>query len=207
MFYGYDSSRIRRPCTVNSIEKLPPLFTYEQARHVGISKRELYRLRDQGVLTCLSRGIYARRGGPLVDLDLIEIVTRAPRATLCLTTALARHGLTDAIPTRLDIAIPRTARPHRTRAPVTWHRFDPNTFQIGRTELRLDALNRIGIYGPERCVIDAFRMRSVEGPELAHDALRRWLTRAGAQPAALLKLARAFPRTQRILRETLEVLL
>jgi hypothetical protein len=191
----------------NTLERLPPTFTFTQARTLGLSKHELYQLRDQGTIELLSRGLYRRRDAIEKDADLVEIATRAPSATLCLTTALARHGLSDAIPGSLDIAVPRTARPHPTSVPVTWHRFDAATFNIGRDELQLGAHNHIGIYSPERCIIDAFRMRSREGAELGRDALRRWLRKRGSQPASLLKLAGAFPRTQRALQEALEILL
>lgn len=196
-----------RYITADSLKRLPPTFTYTQARRIGLSKRELYRLRDEGGIETLSRGLYRRSDVEAADLDLIEVATRTPAATLCLATALARHGLSDAIPAALDIAIPRTARGHPTHVPVTWHRFDPKTFHIGRKEIPLGPHLHVGIYSPERCIIDAFRMRSLEGSELGRDALRRWLRKRGSQPASLLKLAAAFPRVQRILRETLEILL
>jgi predicted transcriptional regulator of viral defense system len=47
---------------------------------------------------------------PPVDDDLVEIAERVSRATLCLETALALHGLIDAIPAAIDIAVPRRQR-------------------------------------------------------------------------------------------------
>jgi hypothetical protein len=107
----------------------------------------------------------------------------------------------------IDIALPRGQRRPRTRAPVAWHLFAPATFGIGRGLLRLDAQTSIGLYSPERCIIDAVRLRYREGPDLAYIALRRWLARPGAQPSTLLVMARHFPRAQRALSEALEVLL
>ena len=62
----------------------------------------------------------------------MEIARRAPRATLCLVTALARHGLTDQMPARIDIALPRGERARIVTVPVTWHRFAAATFNVGR---------------------------------------------------------------------------
>ena len=192
----------------NSLERLPSTFSYSQALRSGLAKRELYRLRDEGRLERIGRGLYRRADAAApADPDLIEIALRAPRATLCLTTALARHGLSDAIPAELDIAIPRGERAHPTQAPVHWHRFDAQTFGIGRDTLALESGLRIGVYTPERCIIDALRMRAAEGPELGHVALRRWLRVKGAQPARLLTMAKAFPRTLKTLRHALEILL
>ncbi len=38
---------------------------------------------------------------------------------------------------------------------------------------------RIGLYGAERTIIDAFRTRDMNGPEQANEALKRWLCRPG----------------------------
>jgi predicted transcriptional regulator of viral defense system len=88
-------------------KSLPPIFTYAQARAAGLSKHELYRRRDAGKLELIVRGLYRRADAEVADIDLIEIAARVPKATLCLTTALSRHGLSDEIPAVIDIAIPR----------------------------------------------------------------------------------------------------
>lgn len=190
------------------LETLPPTFTYSEARRRGISDRRLYALRDQGVIETIGRGLYRRADATItVDLDLLEIGYRAPRATLCLASALARHDLTDLIPASIDIALPRGQRRPRVAVPVTWHAFVPGTFEIDRDQLRLDGQIGIGIYGPARCILDAFRLRHREGSELAIGALRRWLSRPGSQPATLLEMARHFPHAEPSLRAALEVLL
>ena len=79
---------------------MPGTLGYNQARQVGLSKRALYVLRDSGQIQAIGRGPYRRTDAPLADLGLIAIAERAPEATLCLTSALARHDLTDAIPDR-----------------------------------------------------------------------------------------------------------
>jgi predicted transcriptional regulator of viral defense system len=173
-----------------------------------MSDRHLRALRDAGLLESFGRGLYRRTDLPAeADPDLLEIALRADRATLCLTTALARHGLTDAIPASIDVALPRGHRHPRTQAPVSWHAFAVETFEIGRDELALTDGVRIGLYSPERCVIDVFRLRHLEGADVAVEALRRWLRRRGAQPATLLVMARAFPKAEPALRSTLEILL
>jgi predicted transcriptional regulator of viral defense system len=187
---------------------LPPTFTYTEARRLGVSDRRLYALRDAGLLELIGRGLYQRADLPAeADPDLLEIAVRAPRGTLCLTTALARHQLTDVIPASIDIAIPRGHRRPHLRAPVTWHAFALATFDIGRDELALSETTSIGIYNPQRCVIDAFRLRHTEGTEIAHEALRRWLRRNNTQPAQLLATARSFPKAEPALRAAMEILL
>ena len=186
---------------------LPPTFSYRQARALGLSKRALYALRDSGEIESLSHGLYRRRDAANADEDLIEIARRSPNATLCLATALSRYDLSDEITAAPDLAIPRGSHAPATRAPVRWHRFDPDTFEIGRELLPIDPTTAIGLYSPERCIVDAFRMRGREGHEMANEALKRWLRRPRIQPAALLALAERFPRAATPLRRALEVLL
>jgi len=186
------------------LSSLPEMFRYSEALD-HISGRQLRRLIDDGSITALSRGLY-RKSDWLGDEDLIEITAKAPNATLCLRSALSRHELIDDIPAEIDIAIPRGSWTPETTAPVRWRHFDPDTFDIGRGELAVEGGRNIGLYSAERSIIDAFRMRHLEGADLGNEALKRWLRRGG-QPSELLRMARSFPRTQTALRETLEILL
>lgn len=186
---------------------LPTTFTYAQALEAGLSKHAVYRLRDAGRIEGLSRGLYRRTDREAADIELLEIAQRAPDATLCLTTALARHGLTDEIPQALDVALPRGTRAPAVAAPAAWHSFDRTTFELGRQVLRLEGGVTIGLYSAERSVIDAFRTRGQGGSELAYESLKRWLRKRGSKPVTLLKLAGHFPRTLPAIRHALEVLL
>ena len=185
---------------------LPATFTYSQARAAGLTKHQLYRLRDRGEIEAIGHGLYRQTSAPLADLDLLTIAERAPQATLCLTSALAEHRLTDTIPAEHDVALPRgTWHPH-VDVPVRWHSFSTETFHIGRDRLALDDDTQIGLYNAPRTIIDAFRLRGALGPDLAYEALRRWLRRGG-QPVELLRVAKSFPRAISPLRQALEVLL
>ena len=185
---------------------LPEVFTHADARHAGISDRDLYRMRDRGDIDRVARGIYAHPGFE-ADPDLVEVAIRAPSATLCLTSALAHHGLTDDIPPAINVALPRSQRPPKTEAPVTWHRFNSDTFNIGRTTTPVTDRLAIGIYSPTRTIVDAYRLRHLYGTEQALEALKRWLRVKGNQPAALLEIASRFPKSAPVIRLTLETLL
>ena len=185
---------------------LPAAFTHADALRAGLSDRSLYRMRDAGAVERLARGIYARPGLQ-ADPGLVELALRSPRATLCLTTALARHSLSDDIPPTINAAIPRSQRSRRTAAPVTWHRFDDQTFDIGRDHFLLADSLSIGIYSPIRSIIDAYRLRHLYGIDQAHDALKKWLRIRGNQPAELLAMTKDFPTAEPTIRTALETLL
>jgi hypothetical protein len=186
---------------------LGDLFTYGDAMQSGMSSRQLYALRDSGAIVALGGGLYRDADAPPADLDLIEIAERVPQATLCLETALARHGLLDAIPTATDIAIPRGATRPRLHAAHRLHHFDRATFDIGRETVDVGGRTALGIYSPERCIIDVVRLRHAEGTDQAWEALRRWLRRPGRNHGQLITLARQFKGAETPLRSALEVLL
>ncbi len=186
--------------------ELASVFTHADARGAGWSDRDLYAARDRGDILRVARGIYAEPDLS-ADFDLVEIAIRAPQATMCLTSVLAHHDLTDDIPASINVALPRSRRAPRTQAPANWHRFDDDTFDIGREELPVVDHLTIGIYSPARSVIDAYRLRHLYGTEQATDALKRWLNERGNQPAELLELAGDFPAAEPAIRNALQTLL
>ena len=192
---------------VELLAELPPVFRRSDARDAGMSDPALYGLVVEGRLERLSHGLYRRMDMDVFDLDLVVVVAAQPRATICLTSALARHDLTDQIPMRIDIALPRGTRRPTLNPPVQWHHFAVDTFDLGRAELNLDAGFTIGLYSAERSIVDAYRLRHLEGDELGRDALKAWLRRRGSQPSKLLDVAASFPKALGRLREDLRVLL
>ncbi|HEX7660725.1 MAG TPA: type IV toxin-antitoxin system AbiEi family antitoxin domain-containing protein [Pseudonocardiaceae bacterium] len=184
---------------------MPATFTADEAERAGLSRRALRRMLDSGKVERIGHGLYRRMDAELVDTDLIEVAVKAPRATLCLLSALAKHDLTDIIPVAHDLAVPRGVWRPATAAPVHWHQFDPDTFDIGRTELRVDDEHVVGLYDAPRSIIDAFRLRHDIGADVAHETLRRWLRRGGS-PADLMRLTRAFPKAHGAVLAALQVL-
>jgi predicted transcriptional regulator of viral defense system len=183
------------------------LFSYGDAMAAGLTRRRLYEMRDRGELIALGGGLYRRADAPLANYDWIEIAERAPRATLCLETALAQHGLIDAIPTLTDIAIPRGDTRPRLKAAHRLHHFDRSTFDIGRETLEVGAHHPLGIYSAERSLIDVIRLRHDQGTDQVWKALRNWLDRPGRSPGQLIAMAQQFKGAEPQLRMALEVLL
>jgi hypothetical protein len=182
-------------------------FRYREAREAGLGDGRIYRLRDAGTIVAVGGGVYRWADAPVADLDLIEIAERVPHATLCLETALARHGLIDSIPAAIDIAIPRGNTRPVLRAPCRLHQFDRHTFELGRETLDVGTRTPMGIYSAERSLIDIVRIRHLQGADLAWEALRRWLRKPGRSPAQLIELAEHFAGAEPAIRKALEVLL
>lgn len=185
---------------------LPATFTFAEAAGYGLSRRRLQHLQATGAVERIGRGLYRRTDEEPADYDLIEIAAKARQPTLCLLSALARHELTDIIPAVHDIAIPRDTWRPVVSAPVHWHQFDSATFEVGRVVIQLDDTYTLGLYDAPRSIVDAFRLPRAVGPEIANEALRRWLRRGG-KPADLMRLTQPFPAARPSLLHAMQVLL
>ncbi|MGH3932579.1 MAG: type IV toxin-antitoxin system AbiEi family antitoxin domain-containing protein, partial [Pseudonocardiaceae bacterium] len=162
-----------------AVTGLPPTFTTRTARSFGLHPRDLYRLRDEGELLELSRGVFRRADAPAPTLpDLLAVSYRTPVGVVCCISALIVHDLTDEIPTAVQIAVPRQNRPPRISHPPTEvFRFATATFELGLSTVAAAPGERIRIYSAERTVVDLMRLRHRLGEPLALGALRRYLRR------------------------------
>ncbi len=199
--------KARTPIDLDALG-LPAAFTTATAAASGLTRRLQDRMVSEGQLERLARGLLDRPDlTQEADWDLLEAALRAPDTIICLTSALARHDLTDEIPAALDLALPRGRYEPVRPSVARWHAYYPDTFAIGRTELPVAPGISLGLYSPERSVVDAFNPRMRLGHEIAVEALRRWLERRESQPSALLEMAKAWPHAQVRLLHALQVLL
>lgn len=188
--------------------ELAPAFTLRDARAAGIRKDQVYDMLVRGEIERVGRGAFLRF--EMIDpaLGTIAAATAVqPAATMCLTSALVRHDLTDMIPFAADIALPRGVRHPAGFEHAAWHSFDAATFEIGREFADAAGGLRFAVYSAERTIVDCFRLMHQEGSDVAYEALRRWLPRRGSSPGALLSMAVAFPKALPRLRLALDALL
>ena len=162
-----------------------------QALRIGVHQRDLYALRDAGVLEPLSRGVYRLAElPPLADPDLVTVAIRVPKAVIALISALHVHGLTTEIPHEVSIALPRgTARPRLDWPPLHVYRMSGAMFTSGIETHERDGV-AIRVYEAAKTVADCFKFRSRIGIEVALDALRTGLAERTFTPAQILRAAR-----------------
>lgn len=172
---------------------LPATFTTAEAERARLWRRDLYRLREAGVLHELSRGVYRRAdAAETAHPDLLAVAHRAPRAVVCLLSALVLHELTDEVPIAVQIAVARgTYRPHIDYPPVEVFEFDATTFDLGRELVEVAVGEQVPAYGPARSVVDAMRLRNRLGEPIALRALRHYVLRREAQLGDLITYAQA----------------
>ena len=171
----------------------------------GARWEDLYRLRDEGALIELSRGIYRVADAPATaHLDLVAVCRRVPAGMICLNSAASFWDLTDEMPDSVHVAVARGRhRPNIVYPPTRVHVFAADTFALGRAQQTLESAETITISSQERTVVDLLRLRSRVGRDLALSALRRYLQGRDAKPGELLALARQL-RVGTVMAEVME---
>lgn len=164
----------------------------------GITAATLSRMAEKGLVLRLGRGLYQLADA---DLDthhsLAEAAKLVPKGVICLTSALAFHGLTDTIPARIWMAIgAKDRKPAASSIPLKFVRFGEKVLRSGIEEHVIEGV-QIRIYSPAKTVVDLFRYRQSEGRRyqsspglsLAIEGLRETLKKRGATPAEITAFA------------------
>lgn len=182
------------------ISQKEKLFEYLEA-HTLVRAREL---RHQGIqATVISRAIKSRdivrvaRGLyqlSQVDVDafitLAEAHKRVPRGVICMTTALAFHGLTDQMPRKVWMAIgAKDWEPKVSYPPLKIVRFRPPYFELYVERHSISGIN-VPIYSAAKSIADAFRNSRLVDRSVAIECLRNAMTNKIISPAEMAQVSK-----------------
>lgn len=156
----------------------------------GVTASTVSRLEQQGVVTRLARGLYQLADASLdVNHTLAEASKLVPKGVVCLTSALAFHGLTDQIPPKVWIAIGlKEWRPKLIYPPVRFARFSDSRLREDVGHHVIDGVS-VPIFGVARTIADLFRYRQTVGVNVALEGLRESLRQKKAQPSEIARQA------------------
>lgn len=178
-----------------------------EAVRAGISRHTLYSLLKRGFVKRLDRGLYRlteMRPGP--GPDFYTINARYPGGVICLTSALAFHGIIDQWPPRTSLALPRSARvPAADYPPTDIHRFSEKSYEAGIIVRELDGVE-LKVYDLEKTLADCFKFRNVLESGLALTALKIYQERHKPKPRKLRRYAKIC-RVERVMSPYMEALL
>ncbi len=175
-----------------------------EAIKYGISRYTLYKMRDNGVLEKISRGIYRLVDlPPISNLDLVTVSLRFPKAVVCLISALSFHEITTQIPHQVSVAVPRDARmPSHDYPPVHAYKFSAEAFESGIERHQIDGVV-VQIYSAEKTLADCFKYRNKLGMDVVLEALKLYRSQKKFNMDKLLKYARVC-RVEKIMKPYLE---
>ena len=192
--------------TLNLAKRLGVLRPRDLEAH-GIARTYLQRLRDQGRLRQVGRGLYVPAdANQSPQSNLAAVVRRVPGAVVCLLSALRVHDLTTQSPFEVWIAIPRLARvPKVDDLPVRVVRMVPRSLAAGVVKVKIDGVS-VPVFDLEKTIADCFRFRSRIGLDVAIEAIREYVRRPRRNVERLLHYA-AIDRVKETIRPYLEAML
>jgi predicted transcriptional regulator of viral defense system len=157
----------------------------------GITRAQLSRLVEEGLVVREARGVYVAAGhAPTAEHTLAQVAKRVPEAVFCLLTALRFHGLTTQSPAEVWIALPEKARRPRLDYPrLRVARFSGAALAEGIEEHRVEGVP-LRIYTPAKTVADCFKYRNKIGIDVAVEALRDFTRKHRGRATELARFAR-----------------
>lgn len=129
----------------------------------GFSNRQIAVLTEEGYLEKICHGFFwlnGRGDKKPIDYKCIEVCLSAPRAAICMESALYYQGRMKVEPEYLSVATIRTNRSLlKMRFPVNRHYFSENNFEIGLKKKKTE-FGCYSIYDIERSLCDIIRLGS-----------------------------------------------
>ena len=172
----------------------------------GIHTHTLSRLVRSGALERVARGRYRLPGAPITENHSLAIVAAAaPKAVVCLLSALSFHDIGTQLPHQVWIAVDR-----RNRAPtLTWPRlrvarFSGAALTEGIETHRIEG-EMVRVYGVPKTLADVFKYRNKVGLDVALEALRESWRAKRFTMDEMHRYARVC-RVERVMRPYLEAL-
>jgi predicted transcriptional regulator of viral defense system len=157
----------------------------------GVTAATVSRMAQKGAVVQLGRGLYQL---PDAAQDTHHALAQAaklvPNGVVCLTSALAFHELTDAIPPRIWMALGSKDRKPRAPEPaMQFVRFGEKVRHDGIGEHAIEGVT-VRIYGPAKTVVDLFRYRRKRpGLNLALEGMSETLRQRKATPSEIADYA------------------
>lgn len=178
-----------------------------EAIRAGIYQRTLYRMRDEGLIEAIARGLYRLRDlPPLGNPDLVSVALKIPRGVICLISALSFHEMTTQVPHVVHVALtPGTEPPRLDHPPIRVSWFSGKAFSEGIETHDLDDVP-VRIYSPEKTLADCFKYRNKIGIDVAVGALKLYRKRKPLRADEILRYARIC-RVEKVMRPYLEAIL
>jgi len=198
-------SKIERAITI--FKKAGGILKMSEAIAFGIHRRELYELRDKGILEVIERGLYRLTTLPEASLpDFIPVAKKIPNGVICLISALAFHEITTQIPHFVYVALPRNARrPAITYPPMRYFWYSEKLLKTGVEKHKIDGCI-IKIFNIEKTLIDCVKFRNKIGMDIVLEALKIYWHSKKADLDKLFKYAKLF-RVEKFLKPVMEAII
>jgi predicted transcriptional regulator of viral defense system len=166
------------------------LTRLSEFRRAGVTAATVSRLEKSGAISRLARGLYQLPDAAVgANHTLAEASKLVPKGVICLTSALAFHGLTDQMPARVWVAIgPKDWRPRLKYPPMRFAHFPPKHLRAGVEHHTIEGAS-VPIFSVCKTIADVFRYRRTIGIDIAIEGLRETIHQRKATPGEIARYA------------------
>ena len=161
------------------ITKAQPAVSARELAAARVPQRVLTSMVARGRLRRVGRGLYTGvQISPSAHQSVIEVTKQAPKAVVCLLSALEIHEVGVQAPFEVWIALPAgTHAPRGTGTAMRVTRLSGTAFSEGIETVILDGAP-VRVYKLAKTITDCFKLRSKVGLDVALEALREgWRAR------------------------------
>jgi predicted transcriptional regulator of viral defense system len=166
------------------------LTRLSEFQRAGVTAATVSRLEKSGAISRLARGLYQLPDAAVgTNHTLAEASKLVPKGVICLTSALAFHGLTDQIPARVWVAIgSKDWRPRLKYPPMRFAHFPPKQLRAGVEYHTIEGAS-VPIFSVRKTIADVFRYRRTIGIDIAIEGLREAMRQRKATPGEIARYA------------------
>lgn len=181
------------------------VITTSEAEENGISRMFLSRLKKEGLIVNISRGVYSLRD-ELPDMMYI-IQKRCRKGVFSNESALYIHELTDRTPLKHVITVPSDYNASNLKElPVKFKYSKSSLIDLGKVTMKSPQGNDIYVYDIERTICDIIKNKSKIDKTIVNVALRQYADQRRNRFSILMLYARKLGVEKKVL-ETMGVLL
>ena len=150
-----------------------PAVSARELTAAGVPQRVLSRMAASGSLRRVGRGLYTGiEVSPSAHQSVTEVTKQAPKAVVCLLSALEIHEVGVQAPFEVWIALPAgTHAPRITGTAIRVTRLSGAAFAEGIEIVVIDGAP-VRVYNLAKTITDCFKLRSKVGLDVALEALR-----------------------------------
>lgn len=166
---------------------------------IGITRATIARAVAAGDVARIGRGLYQLVGAEMEIHDaLVEVSKQAPKAIICLMSALAFYELTDQMPRKVWIAIGASSwEPKIAYPPVRVVRFREPYYGSDVERQNIGGV-LVPIYSIEKTLADAFRNPKLVDRSVAIEAMKSALEMRRTSPARIAAAAEKYGASKRV---------
>lgn len=162
-------------------------ITTTELLNLKIHKSQIQLYINEGIIERVSQGLYM--DAKLLKDEYYILQKRYPSAIFSYNTALHILNMTNKIPSKIDITVPRNKR---VKGNYNIHHVSKNYYNIGIIESTSPLGNKIKIYNAERCICDILRSKDNMDLELKNRVLNYYFNSEDKNIELLLEYSKIF---------------